>query len=419
MLVLIIMTIFLFGSALFSKVGNVLNKVVIISVVYRIVIFADHSALLSVMVNLVGIISIIFAIFRTNREIRLPPWPLLAFLIVPIFASIGSSTSVGQMLDRGLESAFLIALSIAVASSDNVIRRFARKPAVWLLFFLFILSANELLLDGQALWPRYDGVTYRLEAVNHLIDVIRVRAMASTGYSITLGIVAGILLIIVCTEWTRARIFSILLALCAGLFVVFAAGSRTATIGLLIVLLFWVLKMRGWKRIVLAPIVATGAIAFVAPRGISSLNALGIDENTANSESFAHRAGVLKSVSGLMQRDIGNVLFGGGDGAARTAFTSGLVAGVEGITVFDNQYLRTLAVSGIIGLVLLIITIISLLVRGNKYQKSLIIFFAISMTTYDIFTWTSIYVLFVLVAASNYSGKLNRAQISPKVEIRP
>ncbi|SEE64080.1 hypothetical protein SAMN04489740_2010 [Arthrobacter alpinus] len=141
-----------------------------------------------------------------------------------------------------------LVFAIAVASSDGLLLKWGKYIAPTLLIFLVVLSAREVFFGADAIWPRNNGETTRLEAINYFIDNIRVRAMATTGYSITLGVLAGFCVVSSLFLWSRGRTFLTLIAVASGGGVMVMAGSRTAILATLAVSLIWIMTLGGVEK---------------------------------------------------------------------------------------------------------------------------------------------------------------------------
>ncbi|SEE64049.1 hypothetical protein SAMN04489740_2009 [Arthrobacter alpinus] len=148
--------------------------------------------------------------------------------------------------------------------------------------------------------------------------------------------------------------------------------------------------------------------------GKDSFESLGINEGITESNSYLHRLGVLRSISGLLNRSLWEVFFGGGDSAPLRAFRDGLVSGVAGIQNLDNQYLRTLTVGGIFGTSLLICVIFYALKRGSLFERSLMVYFCITFVTYEALTWNSLLYLFILLTAGIRNRDVGRGLLKDK-----
>ena len=138
-----------------------------------------------------------------------------------------------------------------------------------------------------------------------------------------------------------------------------------------------------------------GYIALVVVVGITLLltppeilfNELGIGSRFGESPSYLHRSLVSASFPGLFtQQDLGDVLFGWGDNTV-AIFASGVVQRYSSsFSFFDNQYVATMAMYGVIGLLLLVSLSLVVLLRGGLLTRLLIVLFLFMSFSFDTLT---------------------------------
>lgn len=258
-----------------------------------------------------------------------------------------------------------------------------------------ISALGERLLAWDAPWPRRDGVTYNIGGSNNLWPELGGRAMGTLGWAITLGQMMALCAIMAFWFFVRSRRWGWLALTGAAVFVVFLSGTRT---GLLMIAAAAVIGLvvrvkKLWAVLVLGSAVL--AVIVVGPLVVGDLFGFGAD--VEGTRSVQHRRLVSGSIPGLLNQSTGSVIFGHGYDAVPGLLASGVIHGVEGAPVTDNELIRTLAGLGILGVGLWAGAFITAFIRGSALTRALVVALIVGGASYDILTWRSLLVLVVLI----------------------
>jgi hypothetical protein len=226
--------------AMFSRAHKSLDLTLSMSVASFLVVFLEWNPVWSAFQKVGMLVALGIALARSRLPLKTLGWPVTTFLVLTPLVAVITSTDVDSVLAQSVELVTAMALVIAVASSTSARRLFLTRFLPIVVVFQVSWGVFEVFFGGTSIWPRMDGETMRLEAVNHLITEVRARAMGSSGYSIPYGIVMAFSALCFVHMWsvTRKAVWP-LLTLCA-LAGIFLGGSRTALLAFFIGLMTYV-----------------------------------------------------------------------------------------------------------------------------------------------------------------------------------
>lgn len=259
-----------------------------------------------------------------------------------------------------------------------------------------LLATLERFAGMNAIWPRRGGMVFRADGVNNLWNDAGGRALGTMGWAITLGEVTAILTVL--ATWfffTTRRVFWLGSAV-LGIYVIALSGTRTAII-MLIAAGTCAVFLTAWRRIVSFGVGMIGITVLLLLYAPELPAMLGFGERSAGSSSVLHRQAVLDSAGNLILRNPLEAIFGSGYSSVPDLFTQGVLVGSGGTVVVDNEYVRSLAALGIIGIGLLVLVAVGALVRGPTVTRVLVVTVLVGATSYDIFSWSSLLLLSVVV----------------------
>lgn len=289
-------------------------------------------------------------------------------------------------------------LLVAVLASQ---RHMYRTPVPFLLvpvivIVQLVLSGTEEFLGVKALWPLTNGSDVIAHRLNPIAPWLAGRALGSTSHPIPLGILMAIC-VVLCL-WAaikKGRTSYWIIAVAAAVVLLFS-GTRSAILALIVAIVFWFSTTGGPRRLpsyVLATMAFLIVISSVDPETIPGMSGF------SASESYTHRANVLEFFPQLWQRDLFELFFGSGFTSISSLLQSSVFAGGSGIQVFDQEYIRTLTATGIIGFSLLVLALLEGLRRGNVPSRLVLICLAVTFFSFDTLSWNLLMTLFVIAAS--------------------
>jgi hypothetical protein len=173
------------------------------------------------------------------------------------------------------------------------------------------------------------------------------------------------------------------------------SGTRSAfiaaAVGLLVFLLLAPSTRSRRRNFILVTLSVVGLA--VGDFGLSA-----ITRDAATSDSFSHRVEGLLNVAGLLRQPQGQVLAGSGLNSEGKLFARGLLQ-QDGFFVIDNHYIWTIAVTGIIGLVLMVAATVAAWHRRDRLGRAMIATFVVMGFSFDLMTWSASAALFVVALA--------------------
>lgn len=350
--------------------------------------------------------SLSLALLKDLRSVnpRRVPFVLIAFLLWS--AIVGAINAPFSMVLLYLATgSMLVLLALAVPGATR------RGGEIFLPFFAivvlfeFLVGVGEQFFGTLAMWPRADGSDLITHRSNSVAPFLLGRAMGSASQPIPYGILVGFCVLVCVWYLVMKRRYWLLLPTALGGAALVFSGTRNAILGVLVGIAVWFLLQFWRKRLVVIPFLALAAIG--APVAVYVGFLAGGDE-LANSSSLVHRLGILETAGNLFQRAPMDVLFGTGFSSIKGLIESGLISGADGLTVIDQEFVRTLAGTGIVGLALLLVTLALGFLRGSQLTRILIAFLAVGFIAFDSLSWRLIQTLFVFVVSYGYGLALRR-----------
>lgn len=259
------------------------------------------------------------------------------------------------------------------------------------------LASAEEFGGVKAPWPLTNGSDNIAHRINPVAPWLVGRAMGSTSHPIPLGILMGACLVLAIWMARRRRHWYLwLIVALSGIGLIYA-GTRSAFLATFVALAYWAITTASAKR---APFFLLTGILGVAAFLITDADALLGLGKFYSSESYLHRADVLAFIPELGERSITEVFFGSGYDSIASILLSSNFSGGTGILVFDQEYIRTFVSTGLIGLLLLLMSIIEGFRRGNIPSRMVLIFLCFIFASFDALSWHLPTTLFVLAASS-------------------
>jgi hypothetical protein len=352
-------------------------------------------------VAVLGTIAILaLALLRDRDAIRGTKYPLVLLLFLAWSACMGSVGSPVKLVLLNLATGVLLSLLavvviVAVSRGHNFL-----LPLFALVIMLEVaLGVLEEFFGLKALWPRANGTDVISDRVNSVIPLLAGRAMGTASHPILYGILLAFSVVICLWFAVKRRSPWLFVAAGAGLVGMLFAGSRTALICVVLAVLLWLLATVRHRLTLFVPLIVITVLGAV---GTFAFTFSSDDKALLASDSFAHRLGILDTAGNLLLRNPVEVIFGSGFQSTGALIKTGVVHGVNGINVFDEEYIRTLACLGLVGLVLLISSTVLGLIRGNLHSRLLVVVLVVGFATFDALSWRLTATLFVVVIAYGY-----------------
>ncbi|WP_426938800.1 O-antigen ligase family protein [Pseudarthrobacter sp. S3] len=385
-------------ATIFCK-ANKASQCALFFVLALAVLVPSHSPSRDVLSAAVGgaVVVLVVAILRSHSLIAkaAPNMSLVLFILyssgIMFFEADGPYA---WFILLSCTSYLLVSLLVSQPSFNGTAVLYFAVPIFVVIQFLF--SIAEEFLGVKAIWPLTNGTDFITHRLNPIAPWLAGRAMGSTSHPIPLGTLMAICLVVclwVAINGGRRRYW--LVSLLAATVILFS-GTRSAILAVLVALAFWFSTAAGSKRL---PGYVLGAATFfiiavsVDPRTLPGLSGF------YSSESYTHRADVLEFLPELMQRSLGDLVFGSGYGSIASLLQSSVFSGGSGIQVFDQEYIRTLTATGLVGFMLLTSSIVEGFRRGNVPSRLVIICLAVTFFSFDALSWNLLMTLFVVAAS--------------------
>lgn len=290
----------------------------------------------------------------------------------------------------------VLTIAVAVLASVSWPAINDRYVLVWAIPALVAVqlaaTTSEEFLGLKALWPLSNGSDNLASRVNSLAPFLEGRALGSMGHPIPLGVFAAIGVAVSVWLLVEKRKKFALAPLAASATVMLFSGTRSAVFALALALAYFAIAK---ARLRTLPAFILGALVVVAVAATSDLpRLLGLTEVSAT-DSFTHRFGVLQLIPEVFNRDLVSFFFGSGYKSVAAELSVSSI-GVDGILVFDQEYLRTAWSIGMIGLVLLIGAIVSGWRRADAVHRMVIIIFVVMLASWDALSWNAGLTFFVI-----------------------
>lgn len=382
---------------------NAVASVIVLSVAVPGLAPPDYVTVMSLSAQ---ILILGLAILRQGGQVlqaRLPLLLVAFFVWSTIFGELPGTSETASALY--IAEGLFYALLIVAVSALRVERNPMQQVLPLLIIAQFVAALSEQFLQAEAIWPRVDGTNDITRRNNTLVPALVGRSMGSTSYPITLGILAGIALVACIWQYRehRRRVYLWLGLLSAATVVM--SGTRTAVVAsALCVGVILITNSSG--RVRAFRIFLTGLFGLIMILLIDPLALVGLDDIEGTS-SYTHRLGVLGLLPELLQRPWQEVLFGTGYRSIGPLLSGGALLETDGIAVLDQQFIRVLVGCGLVGLVLMVLSVAVGFMRGNGFERLTIAFLVFSFLTYDTLSWRLLAVL-LIVAACAPSGRMMR-----------
>lgn len=376
------------------------------SVVVAVFIPYDVSSVNEILVSVTIVALLVLGAYRSQLQLRLMPISMVILLLYMASVNVAFDVTLKSLASQvAFVGTLGLLLSVSAAIGIDAVWAVVRVAPI-IIIAQSIFAMNEVFWGGEAPWPRRDQTTYSVEGTNHLLDGFQVRAMGTTGYVITLGILMACLLVLCVWAYGDSRkkrylLFAVLAAGTIGL-----SGTRTAAIASLVGIL--VLVILRWKIGSALSTILVLPLAFVASDRKAVLALLGFGEQITDTRSYEHRFGLIENASSLLTLPPDKLIFGSGESEAKGLVSSGFLGGVAEVGTFDNQYIRIAATFGLIGLALIVIVLLTAMVRGPRIVQAVIACLAVSMGAYDVLSWMSLFVIFIVFVAATGAGSSQR-----------
>lgn len=338
------------------------------------------------------------ALLRQRRPFRFT-WGL--FAIAGFVVAIGVAQIRSDSLpSNGLILAQVVCFILVAAACSSDSAKAGRQVFVTLMVLLpieFVIASLEQARIIPAVWSRDQSAQYHniLLRINELAPFLAGRSMGTFAHPILLGFFAAIATTLCLIVAMRTRRVRYLAPAALGVLTLALSGTRSAAAATAIALVLYMMLTPGRMRSLR---ILVGATAIVLAYNTELLGNI-FSAEVVTSASYLHRTLIISSVPNLLERDEFSVLFGSGAGSIEKLFSDGVMSGLPGFHFFDNQYVRLLALSGVLSLVLFACVAIRGLVRGNRASRVVLCVVLVMMTSFDSLTWGISY-LFTIIAVS-------------------
>lgn len=256
--------------------------------------------------------------------------------------------------------------------------------SILLLFLCFhaMLALSEL-LGAPPLLPMEDGSTSISLRPNEIVATLPGRPISTFGHPIPLATFALLVGVLSLHQWLLGR-RKYLLGLLLALTIIVVAGSRSALIALVVsgvMLTVFVLVKSSITR-ALVTLMSLG-LGFATTNSSIVLAAVGLGSDLTASSSYLHRASVLASFPRLFEVDLAHIIFGWGLDRS-VIFSQGLVVGyLRYARFFDNQFVASMAMFGLVGFFLLAGGLVAAYLQGGAISRSLVIAYVFMGFSFD------------------------------------
>ncbi|WP_457102043.1 O-antigen ligase family protein [Microbacterium sp. P5_E9] len=354
----------------------------------------------------IAVLAIVVLIRRRGTGTRAGgPLLLVAYLAVTIFSSVayGIDDSVFQVLTLHT----LVPLSFVVFGLKST--RAERKTMAGTLIFIASAQAlygiAEVILEPPVLWasPVPDSFASSDSRLANEIVPGLPRAQGSFGHPLLYGFTLIIATALI-REYSFARRgmrFALTVLMFAG---AVAAGSRSAVLVMAAVVLFSIgsRKFRVLRGVLLAGVV----LAFAAASGFFGSEVV---DRFTSSGSLTHRQGIWENIPYLLAQPFEHLLLGNGWIRVGDVYDLRILPPTDGFRAIDNQYIATFITSGLLGFVLLMLTMVVSIVRARGAVRlgllaTTVVFFVFDVLEFPA-TW-SLLALLIGFAATKDGGEI-------------
>ncbi|AZZ55630.1 O-antigen ligase family protein [Rathayibacter iranicus] len=370
-----------------------------------------YAAPNNVVVITFGIASLVLLLVCVQASVRIridfTILPILILLSLELFSRLrGGSPQLALFNTVIIVFAFLAILVCATAVRESGWFTFAMTLAVLLPFHL-VVSVLEQGGVVSTLWPRgteIDDISHR---PNRLLEILPGRSMSTLGHPIVLGFICGVTAILALHYFLNSSrwwgVVFLLAVVISGL-----SGARSAFFATVVACLYLFLRSRksGTRVVIMGLALAVGVLLYQG--GYFAEDTFSEVETQS---SYTHRLSVTTGVQDYIgQASPESLAFGRGIYDYLQFLTNGIFGSREDLTSFDNQIVRSLVVSGLVGVAAVVLTMVVGWVRGSGVARATLVYSAVLMFSFDMFTWIISLVIFGIATTA---GTQQRDDNSP------
>ncbi len=318
--------------------------------------------------------------------------PLVLWLCWTVLVSLYASSSPPETILLLLLVPFLFLLVVPRLGPPDIVQLLRWVGLTVLVEAL--LSLAELTVMSQPVWGALTTSGALVVRYNPFLPELA-RVQGTTGHPIILSLVIIVALLLLValghslSRWYRAICIS------ACLVSLLLTGTRSAFVALAVGLcVYLLLAPSGTSRFrnVLV-IIGSGAAIWLGDFGLSQVATEAVASN-----SFQHRVDGWLNFDQLLYRPGQVGLVGSGLNSELEIFAQGFLQ-QDGFLVIDNHLIWTLAISGVVGLVLMTAAIGLAWARADRLGRSLLAVMVVMGFSFDLMTWIVSASLFVVVLA--------------------
>jgi hypothetical protein len=222
-----------------------------------------------------------------------------------------------------------------------------------------------------------------------------IRVQGTTGHPIIFSLVMMVALLLLVAlgrslpRWFRSICIS------AAVLSLLLAGTRSAFVAIAVgLVVYLVFAPTGTSRLRNFLVIVGAAVAiWLGDFGLSRLTA-----EAVSSDSFEHRLEGWVSFNQLLQRPDAVGVVGSGFNSELEIFADGLLQ-QDGFFVIDNHFIWTLAISGVVGFMLMTAAIVFAWARADRLGRGLLAVMVVMGSSFDLMTWIASASLFILALA--------------------
>lgn len=306
------------------------------------------------------------------------------------------------ILISGLGAALIFAVMTAAE------RRIALNGIVWMAVGEALYSIIELVFHLPPIWGRGSDIDGAISGSSHNQFVFSlIRSQATLGNPLPLALLLLVAIALIVRGYGFARRPAQILCVIALIIGIFAAGSRSAMMLTLLLLLFST-QNRAWKAVAVG---GSAVIVLLTVAGASGFFNSDFFTGFINGSSVTHRFGSLSAIPALLtlQSPL-QAFFGNGYFSADSIYSSGLL-GDSHFRAVDNQFVLSIIEGGLVLLAVLVVLCVLALRAGKNCRPALlaIIFF---FMTFDLLAWpvsTALFGVFIGLGHAESTGKTGTA----------
>lgn len=371
-----------------------------------IVVVPSHAApeWVQGLVIVSGILLLSFSVLGQSTT----SWKFAGTLLILFNFLVAAGSLPGGTLGNialNFSTALLVSL-IAVATfilvkRDGTLRTF--RVLAYLLPVLALIGILEQFQMVESIWPAERWIDDIANRPHTFLSFLPGRSMAMMGHPILMGfisVVGTLISLAMMRDGTRSALW----LGASGLVAILLSGSRLLLLAFVVVVVSdYILRLPGLWRITA---VLAWASCLIWMYWGGQLSRIAVDQ-FQGSNSFEHRYGVIQSIAQIWNfSSWPERLFGFGNPAIDVLQDKNVLGGIDRFEFFDNQFIREIAVSGILGLGMLVILLLLALRSRDPIARNLVVFLVISCFSFDILTWLLSQSIFVAVISAALATQL-------------